>query len=77
MYTDCIIYIVRGLILSGIVKDNKPEVPCSTPGSTFFSLVFIKNLIINKSKETTNMLIFVLYSRVYSPGPNMYKSTTY
>ena len=29
----------------------KPEVPSSTPGSSCFSLVFIKNLINDKSKH--------------------------
>ena len=48
-----------------------------TPGSSCFSLVFIKNLINDKSKPNKNMLLFVLYC----PGPftviyNMYNSMT-
>ena len=61
----------------GQPKASKPEVPGSTPGSSCFSPVFIKNLINDKSKHKNNMLLFVLYS----PGPlaviyNMYKSLT-
>ena len=43
-------------------KASKPEVPGSTPGSSCFSLVFIKNLIndISKNKKK-KMLLFVLY----------------
>ena len=35
----------------GQPKARKPEVPGSTPGSSYFSLVFIKNLINDKSKH--------------------------
>ena len=50
----------------------------STPDSSCFSLVFIKNLINDKSKHKKKILLFVLYC----PGPltviyNMYKSMTY
>ena len=37
---------VYGLV--GQPKSNKPEVPDSNTGSSCFSLVFIKNLIIDK-----------------------------
>ena len=37
----------------------------STPGSSYFSLVFIKNLKLYKSKHKKQMLLFVLYC----PGP--------
>ena len=37
------------------------KVPCSTPGSSCFSLVFIKKLINFKSKHKKKMLLFVLY----------------
>ena len=52
-------------------KDSKQEVPCSTPGSSCFSLVFINNLI--NQNTIQKMLLFVLYC----PGPltviyNMY-----
>ena len=47
----------------GQPKASKPEVPSSTPGSSCFSFVFIKNLIDNKSKHknknVTNILEFV------------------
>ena len=71
-------------ILSGVdgsvgqPKASKPEVPGSTPDSSCFSLVFIKNLINDKSKhKKKKMLLFVLYC----PGLltviyNMYKSMT-
>ena len=60
-----------------MAQASKPEVPGSTPGSSCFSLVFIKNLIHDKSKHKTKMLLFVLYC----PGLptviyNMYKSMT-
>ena len=45
----------------GQPKAGKPEVPGSTPGSSCFSLMFIKNLINNKSKHKKQMLLFVLY----------------
>ena len=35
----------------GQPKASKPEVPFSTPGSSCFTLVFIKNLINDKSKH--------------------------
>ena len=35
----------------GQPKASKPEVPCSTPDIYCFSLVFIKNLINDKSKH--------------------------
>ena len=35
----------------GQPKASKPEVPGSTPGRSCFSLVFIKNLIHDKSKH--------------------------
>ena len=35
----------------GQPKASKPEVPSSNPGSSCFSLVFIKNLINDKSKH--------------------------
>ena len=44
-------YIVWGLWLSGttnIYYTYKPEVPRSTPGSSCFYLVFIKNLNLNQ-----------------------------
>ena len=54
-----------------------PEVPCSTQGSSCFSLVFIKNLIHDKSKPKNTIFLFVLYC----PGfltviYNMYNSMT-
>ena len=42
-------------------KSSKPEVPSSTPGSSCFSLLIIKNLINIKSKHKKKMLIFILY----------------
>ena len=58
-------------------KASKPEVPSSTPGISCFSLVFIKNLINDKSKHKKKVLLFVLYY----PGTltviyNIYKAMT-
>ena len=52
IYIYIYIYIfVWGRWLSGTIKASKPEVPGSTPDSSCFSLVFIKNLINDKSKH--------------------------
>ena len=61
----------------GQPKASKPDVPGSTPGSSCFSLVFIKNFINDKSKHKKTILLIVLYC----PGPlaviyNMYTSMT-
>ena len=49
-------------------KASKPEVPGSTPGSSCFSLVFIKNLIHDKSKHKTKLftICFVLSGAPHS-----------
>ena len=82
-YTYIYIYIYTLEGQSGVYgsvgqpKASKPEVPGSTPDSSCFSLVFIKHLINNKSKQKKKMLLFVLYFL----GPltviyDMYKSMT-
>ena len=58
-------------------KASKQEFPSSTSGSSCFYLVFINNLINDKSKYKNKMLLFVLYGK----GPlifiyNLYKSMT-
>ena len=53
----------------GQPKASKPEVPVSTPGSYCFSLVFIKNLIHNKSKYKKNNVTIYF---VLSGGPHSY-----
>ena len=66
-----VLYILSGVYGSvGQPKASNPwltsaEVPGSTPGSSCFSPVFIKNLINDKSKHEKKMLLFVLYC----PGP--------
>ena len=63
-------------------KSSKPEVPCSTPGSSYFSLVLIKNLINDKSKhKKKSITICIVLSAGQCSGPlaviyNMYKSMT-
>ena len=57
--------------------NQKPEVPDSTPGSSCFSLMFIKNIKNDKLKHKKKMFTIVLYC----PGTliviyNMYKSMT-
>ena len=42
-------------------KASKPELPGSTREISCVSLVFIKNLINDKSKHNKKMLLFVLY----------------
>ena len=51
----------------GQPKASKPEVPGSTPDSSCFSLVFIKNLIINKSKHKKTKCYY-LYCIVRGPS---------
>ena len=47
----------------GQPKASKPEVSGSTPGSSCFSLVFIKNLINDKSKhKKKNVTIYIVLS---------------
>ena len=47
----------------GKAKASKSEVPDSTPGSSCFSLVFIKNLINDKSKhKKKNITICIVLS---------------
>ena len=80
IYRELTIYIYTPSVYGSVVqsKTSKREVPGSTPSSSCFSLVFIKNLINNKSKHMTKMLLFILYC----PGPltviyNTYKSIIY
>ena len=58
-------------------KANNPEVPGSTPGSYYVSLVFINNLKNVKSKHQKKILLFVLYClRPLTVIYNMYMSMT-
>ena len=54
----------------GQPKSSKPEVRGSTPGSSCFSLVFIKNLINDKSKHKRKQkcynLFFIVLSVIYN-----------
>ena len=60
-----------------LIITYKPEVPGSTPDSSCFSLVFIKNLINDKSKhKKTNVNIFFVLSGAPQVIYNMYKSMT-
>ena len=59
----------------GQPKDSNPEVPSSTPGSSCFSLVFIKNLIHDKSKHKKKTLLFVLYCPGLTVIYNMYMAS--
>ena len=44
-------------------KTSKPEIPSSTPGSYYLYIVFIKNLINNKSKnKKTNVTMSIILS---------------
>ena len=47
-------------------KASKRDVPDSTPGSSCFSLVFIKNLINDKSKHKNKM--YYLFCIVLDPS---------
>ena len=44
---------------------SKPVVPGWTPDSSCFALVFIKNLINDKSKHKKTNVLFVLYCPLY------------
>ena len=62
----------------GQPKASKPEVLVSTPGCYCYSLVYINNLINDKSKHKKTILLFVLYcSGPLTVSYNMYKSMTY
>ena len=50
----------------GQPKASKPDVPGSTPGSSCFSLVFIKNLI--KVNQNTIIKCYYLYCIVRGPS---------
>ena len=43
----------------GQPKASKPEVPCTTPDSSCFSLVFFKNLIHDKSKHKKKICYYL------------------
>ena len=59
MYAESLAW---GLWLSGKVsKASKRDVLSSTRGGSCFSLVFINNLINNKSKHKNFFLLFMLY----------------
>ena len=59
----CVVHIYNIYILLEQSKANNPEVPGSTPGSSGFSLVFIKNLINDKSKhKKKNVTIYIILS---------------
>ena len=61
----------------GQSKASKPEVPGTTPDSSCFSLVFIKNLINDKSKhKKKNVTICFVLSGLLTVIYNMYKSMT-